>query len=116
LKVEEVKMNKTLPHPDDHMTVSITLAFQAKLNPDIDEPPPLFATEIEQTFAAADAVDFLEQVICAIRERRLFGFTLQEQAESAVGSGGWIEKSPAEVIASGGRLPNVQKITVRVED
>ena len=109
-------MNKTSAHPDDLMTVSISLAFQAKRNPDIDSPPPLFAVEIEQTFGAAEATDYLEQVISAIRERRLFGFTLQQQAESAVSVGDWIKKTTEEVIAEGGRLPNVQKIIARVED
>jgi hypothetical protein len=109
-------MNKTPAHPDDLMTVSISLAFQAKRNPDIDGPPPLFAVEIEQTFEAAEATEYLERVISAIRERRLFGFTLQQQAESAVGVGDWIKKTTEEVIAEGGNLPNVQKIIARVED
>src|SRR5438477_239311 len=35
----------------------------------------------------------------AIRERRLYGLMLQEQAESAVGAGQWIKKTIEEVIA-----------------
>src|SRR5438552_3420987 len=86
-------------HPDDFMVVSVCLAFQAKLSPLADDPPPFHTTEIEETFSAADAADFLEKVVGAIRDRRLYGFMLQEQAESAVGAGLWIEKTIEEIIA-----------------
>jgi hypothetical protein len=65
---------KSAPHPDDLIVVGIYFAFQAKLNPKIDDPMPLYAPEIEQTFEAAEAADYLDRVTCAIRERRLFGF------------------------------------------
>jgi hypothetical protein len=93
------KTERPVPHPDDFMMVAVSLAFQAKLNPEADDPPPFDATEIEETFSAADAADYMERVVSAIRERRLYGFMLQEQAESAVGAGDWIEKSIEEVIA-----------------
>jgi hypothetical protein len=93
------KTERPAPHPDDFMVVSVGLAFQAKQNPDVDDPPPFDATEIEETFRAADAADYLEKLVGAIRERRLYGFMLQEQAESAVGAGDWIEKTIEEVIA-----------------
>ena len=92
------KTERPVPHPDDFMIVGISLAFQAKLNPD-DDGPPLHTTAIEETFTAADAADYLEKVVSAIRERRLYGFMVQEQAECAVGAGEWIEKSIEEVIA-----------------
>jgi hypothetical protein len=38
-------------------------------------------------FEAAEPANYLERVVSAIGERRLFGFTLQEQAESAASSG-----------------------------
>jgi len=63
---------KSVPHPDDLMAVGIYLAFQAKLNPNIDDPMPLYAPEIEQTFVAVEATDYLDKVTNAIRERRLF--------------------------------------------
>ena len=114
---------KTTPHPDDLIVVGIYFAFQAKLNPDVADPLPLLATELEQTFEAAEAADYLDKVSDAIRERRLFGFLLQEQAESAVGAGDWIAKPVEEVMAEGARdadtriaLPNLQKIMVRRED
>jgi hypothetical protein len=116
------KTERPAPHPDDFMVVSVGLAFQAKLNPDVDDPPPFHTTEIENTFSAADAANYLEKVVSAIRERRLFGFMLQEQAESAVGAGDWIEKTFEEVIAEATaenaavRLPNVQRIKVRHDD
>ena len=116
------KAERPTLHPDDLMAVSICLTLQAKLNPDEDDPPPFHTTEIEETFRAADAADFLEKVVGAIRERRLYGFMLQEQAESAVGAGQWIEKTIDEVIAeartenAGVRFPNVQIIKMRHDD
>ena len=93
------KLERPTLHPDDLMAVSICLTFQAKLNPDDDDPPPFHTTEIEETFSAADAADYLEKVVSAIRERRLYGLMVQEQAECAVGAGDWIKKSIEEVIA-----------------
>jgi hypothetical protein len=112
-----------VPHPDDLIVVGIYFAFQAKLNPDIDDPMPLYAPETEQTFTAAEAADYLDKVSEAIRERRLFGFLFQEQAETAVGAGEWIARSVEEVMAEAARdgdtrlnLPNIQTIMVRRED
>jgi hypothetical protein len=116
------KTERPTPHPDDLMAVSICLTFQAKLNPDDDDPPPFHTTEIEETFRAGDAADYLEKVVGAIRERRLYGFMLQEQAESAVCAGQWIEKTIEEIIAEAeaenvdARFPNIQKFKVRHDD
>ena len=116
------KTERPAPHPDDFMIVALSLAFQAKLNPEVDDPPPFDAIEIEQTFAAADAADYLEKVVGAIRERRLYGLMLQEQAESAVGAGQWIKQTIEEVVAEATtetaavKLPNVQRIKVRRDD
>ena len=116
------KTERPAPHPDDFMIVAVSLAFQAKLNPEVDDPPPLHGIAIEETFTAADAADYLEKVIGAIRERRLYGFMLQEQAESAVGAGQWIKQTIEEVVAEATtenaavRLPNVQRIKVRHDD
>jgi hypothetical protein len=114
---------KSIPHPDDLIVVGIYFAFQAKLNPNIADPPPLLAPELEQTFEAAEAADYLDKVSDAIRERRLFGFLFQEQAESSVGVGDWIAKPVEEVMAEAARdadtrinLPNIQKIMIRRED
>lgn len=114
---------KSTPHPDDLILVGIYFAFQAKLNPDVVDPAPLLAPELEQTFEAAEAADYLDKVSEAIRERRLFGFLFQEQAESAVGAGDWIAKPVEEVMAeveddANARihLPNIQKVMIRRED
>jgi hypothetical protein len=116
---------KTKPpasHPDDLMVVSVCLAFQAKLNPDDDDPPPFDATEIEQSFGVHDAGAYLEKVAVAIRERRLYGFFHQELAQSAVSTRQWVAKTTQEVIAEAQvelaavRLPNLQKIKRRAED
>jgi hypothetical protein len=104
------------------MIVTVSLAFQAKLNPEVDDPPPFDTVEIEETLTAADASHYLERVVSAIRERRLYGFMLQEQAECAVGAGQWIEKTLEEVFAEAtaenvrARLPNLQRIKVRQND
>ena len=116
------KTERPTQHPDDLMAVSICLTFQAKRNPDDDDPPPLHTTAIEETFTAADAADYLEKVVGAIRERRLYGFMLQEQAESAVGAGQWIKQTIEEVVAEATaenvavRLPDVQSFKVRHYD
>jgi hypothetical protein len=110
------KTKQTVPHPDDFMVVGISLAFQAKPNPEVEDPQPLDLTGMEETFGAADAVDYLERVLSAIRERRLYGFMLQECAESAVGARDWIEKTSAEIISEATaenvsvKLPNLQKV------
>jgi hypothetical protein len=117
------KTERPTQHPDDLMAVSICLTFQGKRNPDgDDDPPPLHTTAVEETFTAADAADYLEKAVGAIRERRLYGFMLQEQAESAVGAGQWIKQTIEEVVAEattenvGVRLPNVQRFKVRHYD
>jgi hypothetical protein len=109
-------------HPDDFMVVTVSLAFQAKLNPEVDDPPQFDTIAVEETLTAADATHYLERVVSAIRERRLYGFMLQEQAEFAVGAGQWIEKTIEDVIAESTaenvdvRLPNVQKVELRHND
>jgi hypothetical protein len=93
------KTERPVPHPDDFMVVTVALAFQAKLNPEVEDPMPLDAIGIEETFAAADAADYLEKVVSAVRERRLYGLMLQEQAESAVGARDWIEMTFEDIMA-----------------
>ena len=117
------KKTKQAPsHPDDLMVVSVCLAFQAKLNPDDEDPLPFDATEFEQSYGARDAGDYLEKVLVAIRERRLYGFFQQEMAHSAVSGGQWVAKTTQEVMAEATaengalRLPNLQTIKRRTEN
>jgi hypothetical protein len=93
------KPEKLVPHPDDFMIVTVSLGFRAKPNPEVEDPPPFDLTELEYTPPAGEAADYLQSVVNAIRERRLYGFMMQEFAESAVGAGDWIEKTIEEVIA-----------------
>jgi hypothetical protein len=93
------KPGNPVPHPDDYMVVTLTIEFRAKLNPEVEDPPPFDMTELEYTPPTDEAADYLEKVINAIRQRRLYGFMVQEIAESAVGAGDWIEKTTAEVLA-----------------
>ena len=93
------KLGRPEPHPDDFMLVTVSLEFRAKINPDVSDPPPFDTTALEYTLSAAEAADYLEKVVGAIRERRLYGFMLQDAAESAVSAGEWIEKTTEEAIA-----------------
>ena len=93
------KPRKPMPHPDDFMVVTLSLEFRAKPNPEVEDPLPFELTASEYTPPNEEAADYLENVVNAIRERRLFGFMMQESAESAVAAGDWIEKPIEEVIA-----------------
>jgi hypothetical protein len=116
------KTKPPMSHPDDLMVVSVCLSFQAKPNPDDDDPPSFDATELEQSLSAQDAGDYLEKLIVAIRERRLYGFFQQELAQSAVSTRQWIAKTTQDVLAEGPteiapvRLPNLKKIKWRAKD
>jgi hypothetical protein len=90
---------KPIPHPDDFMVVTLSLEFRAKPNPEVEDPLPFELSASEYTPPNVEAADYLEKVVNAIRERRLFGFMMQESAESAVAAGDWIEKPIEEVIA-----------------
>jgi hypothetical protein len=101
-KAEGAEMTKKpQKHPDDLMVVTVNLEFRAKLNPEVEDPLPFDMAEFQSTLPAGAAVDFLEEVVSAIRERRLYGFMVQETAENAVGAGDWIEKTDAELRAHG---------------
>jgi len=93
------RSEKAAPHPDDFMVVSVVLEFQAKLNPSADHPPSFETLSVELCLGASDAGPYVEKVLNAIRERRLYGFMVQEMAESAVGAGQWIQKTTNEIIA-----------------
>ena len=93
------RKQRPLPHPDDLMSVTVALDFRAKFNPKAADPPPFDSVGFESTLGAADAVDFLESVVRAIRERRLYGLMVQQCAENAVGAGEWVEKTPREILA-----------------
>jgi hypothetical protein len=94
------KIGRPEPHPDDFMIVTVSLDFRAKPNPNSSDPPPLdTTTSIEYALSAADAADYLEKVVSAIRERRLCGFMTQRAAESHVGAGEWIEETTEDMIS-----------------
>ena len=64
------KMGTPEPHPDDFILITVSLEFQAKLNPKVSDPFPFETTTgIENTLSAAGAADYLEKVVSAIRER-----------------------------------------------
>ena len=81
------------------MVVRIALEFRAKLNPDVDDPQVFETVAFEVTFVAANATDYLEKVLGAIRDRRLYGLMTQESAESSVGSGEWIAMTIDDFLA-----------------
>lgn len=90
---------KPIPHPDDFMVVTLSLEFRAKPNPSVEDPPSFEMAESQYTPPIEEAAEYLESVVNAIRAKRLYGFMVQEFAESAVGAGDWIEKTIEEVIA-----------------
>ena len=81
------------------MVVTIALEFRAKLNPDVDDPQAFETVAFEATLKAADATDYLEKVLGAIRDRRLYGLMTQESAESSVSSGEWIAMTIDDLLA-----------------
>jgi hypothetical protein len=93
------KQGRLEQHPDDFIIVTISIDFQAKINPEADDPMPFDSTGFQYTLPAAEAVDYLEEVVSAIRQRRLYGFMVQENAEAAIGAGDWIEKTTEELLA-----------------
>jgi hypothetical protein len=93
------KTERPEPHPDDFMVLTLSLEFRAKPNPEVADPLPFELTASEYTPPNEEAADYLENVVNAIRGRRLFGFMMQESAESAVAAGDWIEKTIEEIIA-----------------
>jgi hypothetical protein len=96
------KPRQPMPHPDDFMVVTLSLEFRAKPNPEVEDPLPFELSASEYTPPKEVAADFLEDVVNAIRERRLFGFMMQHSAETAVAAGDWIETSDEEVVAEAG--------------
>jgi hypothetical protein len=93
------KTERPEPHPDDFMIVTLSLEFRAKPNPKVEDPLPFELTASQYTPPIEEAADYLDNVVDAIRGRRLFGFMMQEGAESAVAAGDWIEKTTEEIIA-----------------
>ncbi|WFU44195.1 hypothetical protein QA640_18140 [Bradyrhizobium sp. CB82] len=88
------------PHPDDFMIVTVSLEFRAKPNPKSSDPPPFDTTAaIEYALSAAEAAEYLEKVVSAIRDRRLYGFMTQRAAESHVGAGEWIKETAEDINA-----------------
>jgi hypothetical protein len=89
--------NAAKPHPDDFMSITIALAFQAKAKR--ANEPPLGVTETEITLPACEAADYLDGVLKAIRERRLYAHMLAEAAESHILAGQWLGLTMKEIIA-----------------
>jgi hypothetical protein len=117
------RAEKTVPHPDDFMVVTVALEFQAKLNPAVVDPPSFETVSVELILRAAEAADYIEKVLNAIRDKRLYGFMVQEMAESAVGAGDWIRKTRPDVLAeaiadrgSGNSDPTSRQSENRTED
>jgi hypothetical protein len=97
---------------DDFMVVTILLDFRAKPNPkykDDDGAPPLDNVQESQYTlpAGEDAALYLEQVVKAIREKRLYGFMVQECADSHCSAKQWIGKTFDDVMTEGNLPPGV---------
>jgi len=59
---------------------------------------PFETTGLQYSMGATEAVDYLEAVVRAVREKRLYGFMVQDAAECAVQAGDWIGKTVEEIL------------------
>jgi hypothetical protein len=105
------KKQKERVHPDDLMVVTVSLEFQAKINPQESDAPAFETTAVELCLPAPEAAEYVQEVLDAIKGRRLYGFMVQELAGSAVDAGQWIKKPleelRAEASSSEGSMPRV---------
>ena len=116
-----MKKQKERVHPDDLMVVTVALEFQAKINPQEADVPGFETTAVEFCLPAAEAAEYVQEVLDAIKGRRLYGFMVQELAGSAVETRQWIkrplEELHAEAASNGGssrlRVPHVRVIKTR---
>jgi hypothetical protein len=114
------KKQKDIAHPDDLMVVTVSLEFQAKINPEDKRAPEFETTAVELCLPAPEAGDYVQEVLDAIKGRRLYGFMVQEMAASAVEAGQWIKKPLEELRAEASsradgmpRVPYLGKIKAR---
>jgi hypothetical protein len=114
------KKQKERAHPDDLMVVTVSLEFQAKIDPQDSGAPQFEATSVELCLPAAEAAEYVQEVLDAIKGRRLYGFMVQELATSAVEAGQWIKKPLEELRAEASnsdssmpRVPHLGSIKVR---
>jgi hypothetical protein len=114
------KKQKERLHPDDMMVVTVALDFQAKIDPTDSDAPPFETTAVELCLPAAEAAEYVQEVLDAIKGRRLYGFMVQELATSAVDAGQWIKKPLEELRAEAAerdssmpRIPHLGSIKVR---
>ena len=89
---------KSIPHPDNFMVLDIGLKFRGKLGPNIEDAPALEISH-RRVLAASRAEQFLERVLSAVRERRLYGLAAQAIAESSVGAGEWVAVEITDLMA-----------------
>jgi hypothetical protein len=112
-----MKNQKDVAHPDDLMVVTVSLEFQAKIGE--KDAPEFGTTAVELCLPAAEAAAYVQEVLDAIKGRRLYGFMVQEMAVSAVEAGQWIKKPLDELRAEAAdrddmpRVPHVGRIKAR---
>jgi hypothetical protein len=93
------KIEKQISHPDDFMVVRIGLELRARSNPNVENPAGLETIMHERVLGAARAADYVERVLGAIRDRRLYGLMMQLAAESSVGASEWVAMEVHDSIA-----------------
>jgi hypothetical protein len=93
------KQKEPIAHPDDLMVVTVSLEFQAKINPQESDAPAFETTAVELCLPAPEAAEYVQEVLDAIKGRRLYGFMVQGLAASAVDAGQWIKKPLDELRA-----------------
>lgn len=73
-------------HIDDLMCITVEIELRAKGNVDG------FHCGTAGCMPASECVEYLETVIKAIKERRLYGWVCQESAQAAVETGEFVEE------------------------
>ena len=82
---------------DDLMSVTIIIDFHAKAAS--TRPVDVGCMSYEATMLPTDAAVFMETIIDAINEERLFGWMQQESATGAIEAGDWVGKTIEDQLA-----------------
>jgi len=86
-------------HPDDFMSVTISIDFDAKANPMNPDTEKMIPLSMQFTLPANEISEDLQDILDAIEERRLYGFVCQRCAQMNIEVGEWVEKSFADKVA-----------------
>jgi hypothetical protein len=107
---------------DEFMVITLITEFRGKLHPKFKAEEEK-AGEVPQLDhikachytlpAGEDGAVYLEKIVKAIREKRLYGFMIQDSADSHCSAKEWVELTNDDVFADGGMPPYVLGFTAR---